>query len=51
MTGPWQVLGTSRIPLDEMVTLDYLYVAHWSLWNDVKIMLRTIGTITARRGR
>jgi exopolysaccharide biosynthesis polyprenyl glycosylphosphotransferase len=51
MTGPWQVLGSARIPLTEMVTIDYLYVANWSLWNDVKIMLRTIGTILARRGR
>jgi exopolysaccharide biosynthesis polyprenyl glycosylphosphotransferase len=51
MTGPWQVLGTARIPLREMVTIDYLYVAHWSLWNDVKIILRTMGTVVARRGR
>ena len=32
MTGPWQVLGSSRIPLREMVTIDYQYVANWSLW-------------------
>jgi exopolysaccharide biosynthesis polyprenyl glycosylphosphotransferase len=51
MTGPWQVLGTSRIPMDEMVTIDYLYVANWSLWSDIKIMLRTAGTVLARRGR
>ena len=51
MTGPWQVLGSSRIPMQEMVTLDYLYVANWSLWSDVKILLRTVGTVLARRGR
>jgi exopolysaccharide biosynthesis polyprenyl glycosylphosphotransferase len=51
MTGPWQVLGSSRIPLREMVTIDYLYVANWSLWNDVKILLRTVGVVLARRGR
>lgn len=51
MTGPWQVLGSSRIPLEEMVTIDYLYVANWSLWNDAKILMRTIGTVFARRGR
>jgi lipopolysaccharide/colanic/teichoic acid biosynthesis glycosyltransferase len=51
MTGPWQVLGAARIPLSEMVTIDYLYVANWSLWNDVKIILRTAGTVVARRGR
>jgi lipopolysaccharide/colanic/teichoic acid biosynthesis glycosyltransferase len=34
-----------------MVTIDYLYVASWSLWNDTKIMLRTVGCVVARRGR
>ena len=37
MTGPWQILGPSRIPLKEMVAIDYLYVANWSLWTDVKL--------------
>jgi lipopolysaccharide/colanic/teichoic acid biosynthesis glycosyltransferase len=41
MTGPWQVLGR-RVPMQEMVGIDYLYVANWSLWLDVKILLRTI---------
>jgi len=27
MTGRWQILGSARIPLSEMVKLDYLYVA------------------------
>jgi exopolysaccharide biosynthesis polyprenyl glycosylphosphotransferase len=40
MTGPWQVLG-SRVPMQEMVGLDYLYVANWSLWLDLKLLLRT----------
>ena len=31
MTGPWQVLG-ARVPMQEMVGIDYLYVANWSLW-------------------
>jgi exopolysaccharide biosynthesis polyprenyl glycosylphosphotransferase len=51
MTGPWQVLGAARIPLDEMVTIDYLYVANWSLWGDVKILLRTVPYVLARRGQ
>jgi exopolysaccharide biosynthesis polyprenyl glycosylphosphotransferase len=40
MTGPWQVLG-SRVPMREMVGIDYLYVASWSLWLDLKLLLRT----------
>jgi exopolysaccharide biosynthesis polyprenyl glycosylphosphotransferase len=50
MTGHWQILGSARVPLHEMVGIDYLYVANWSLWTDVKIMLRTVPYVLARRG-
>jgi exopolysaccharide biosynthesis polyprenyl glycosylphosphotransferase len=50
MTGRWQILGPARVPLREMVAIDYLYVANWSLWTDLKIMLRTIPYVVGRRG-
>jgi exopolysaccharide biosynthesis polyprenyl glycosylphosphotransferase len=50
MTGPWQILGPARVPLREMVAIDYLYVANWSLWTDVKILLRTVPHVLGRRG-
>ena len=50
MTGPWQILGPSRVPLKEMVAIDYLYVANWSLWTDIKILLRTVPHVLGRRG-
>lgn len=50
MTGPWQVLGSARIPLDEMSQLDYLYAANWSLWGDIKILLRTVPFVLGRQG-
>jgi exopolysaccharide biosynthesis polyprenyl glycosylphosphotransferase len=50
MTGYWQMLGSSRIPLAEMVKLDYAYVQNWSLWNDIQIVLRTIWSVASRRG-
>jgi exopolysaccharide biosynthesis polyprenyl glycosylphosphotransferase len=50
ITGYWQVLGRTSIPFDEMVKLDYLYVMNWSLWNDVKLILRTIPVVMQRRG-
>ncbi len=40
MTGAWQILG-SRVPMQEMVGIDYLYVANWSLWLDLKVLVRT----------
>ena len=50
MTGHWQILGPVRVPLSEMVAIDYLYVANWSLWKDVKILLRTVPHVLGRRG-
>jgi exopolysaccharide biosynthesis polyprenyl glycosylphosphotransferase len=50
MTGRWQILGSARVPLSEMIKLDYLYVTGWSLWSDVKILLRTVPYVVARRG-
>jgi lipopolysaccharide/colanic/teichoic acid biosynthesis glycosyltransferase len=50
MTGPWQILGSARIPMHEMMKLDYVYVANWSLWSDIKILLRTLGVVVAGQG-
>jgi exopolysaccharide biosynthesis polyprenyl glycosylphosphotransferase len=51
MTGPWQILGSARIPLHEMVKIDYLYGANWSLWLDAKILLRTALYVVREGGR
>jgi lipopolysaccharide/colanic/teichoic acid biosynthesis glycosyltransferase len=50
ITGPWQVLGSSRIPVSEMVRLDYQYIADWSVWNDIRILLLTVPRVIRRRG-
>jgi exopolysaccharide biosynthesis polyprenyl glycosylphosphotransferase len=47
MTGPWQVMGL-RLPLHEMVEVDYRYVANWSLWLDFKLLLRTVPHVLRR---
>jgi exopolysaccharide biosynthesis polyprenyl glycosylphosphotransferase len=41
LTGLWQVSGRNRLPFDEMVRLDIFYIENWSLWLDLKIMLKT----------
>ena len=48
-TGPWQILGSSRVPVSDMVTIDYLYCANWSLWLDAKILVRTVPYVLSRR--
>jgi len=50
MTGQWQIAGSSRIPLEDMVKLDHLYVSNWTLWNDIKILLRTVPYVLSQRG-
>jgi lipopolysaccharide/colanic/teichoic acid biosynthesis glycosyltransferase len=41
ITGLWQVSGRCQIKFDEMVRLDLRYATSWSLWVDVKILMRT----------
>lgn len=49
--GAAAAAGSSRLPLSEMVKLDYLYMAGWSLWIDVTILLRTAPSVPGRRGQ
>jgi exopolysaccharide biosynthesis polyprenyl glycosylphosphotransferase len=51
LTGPWQVLGRNSIPFEEMVRLDYFYVAEWSLWQDIKLLVRTLPVVVRREGQ
>lgn len=41
ITGLWQVQGRSRVPFNEMVRLDLRYAHTWSIWLDIKILLKT----------
>jgi exopolysaccharide biosynthesis polyprenyl glycosylphosphotransferase len=50
VTGLWQIFGSARVPLNEMVKIDYLYGANWSLWLDIKVLLRTVPFVLGRRG-
>jgi exopolysaccharide biosynthesis polyprenyl glycosylphosphotransferase len=51
VTGPWQVSGNQRISdFEEIVRLDCDYIDRWSLWRDLKILTRTIVTVTRAEG-
>ncbi len=50
ITGLWQVSGRSGTSYDARVDFDTAYAARWSLWLDLKILLRTIPAVLARRG-
>jgi exopolysaccharide biosynthesis polyprenyl glycosylphosphotransferase len=50
MTGPWQIQGRSETRFQEMIRLDYQYVAGWSLARDIEILLATLPAVLAGRG-
>jgi lipopolysaccharide/colanic/teichoic acid biosynthesis glycosyltransferase len=45
MTGLWQVSGKNRLSFQQMIRLDIAYARRWSLWLDIKILLRTVPAI------
>ncbi len=50
MTGLWQVSGRSNLSFEEMLRLDIYYIENWSLWLDLKIMLKTIPAVFLKKG-
>jgi lipopolysaccharide/colanic/teichoic acid biosynthesis glycosyltransferase len=50
ITGLWQVEGRSRVTFDDMVRLDLQYARSWSLWLDIKILLRTPAAVLMGEG-
>jgi exopolysaccharide biosynthesis polyprenyl glycosylphosphotransferase len=50
LTGLWQVEGRSKVAWDERMQLDYTYVRHWSLIDDLDILARTLPSVLNRRG-
>ncbi|EOT30773.1 hypothetical protein OMQ_00477 [Enterococcus saccharolyticus subsp. saccharolyticus ATCC 43076] len=49
-TGLWQVSGRNEVGFDEMVELDIYYIKHLSLYNDIKIIFKTIGIMIKPNG-
>ncbi len=50
ITGLWQVMGRSRTTFDDMVRFDVEYATSWSLWLDIKILLKTPLAVFAGTG-
>lgn len=50
-TGLWQVSGRSDLgSFHAMVALDLAYMNKWSLWLDLKILMKTIGVVLRMEG-
>ena len=51
ISGLWQVSGRNQIEdFDEIVRLDLNYIDNWSIWLDVKILLKTLRVVFLRQG-
>lgn len=50
ITGWWQVNGRSNLPLHLNTQYDLYYIRNYSLWLDLKILLKTIGVVIRGQG-
>lgn len=50
LTGWAQVNGRNAVTWDEKFKLDVWYVDHWSLWLDLRILVRTFAVVLKREG-
>ncbi len=50
ITCIWQIEGRSDIPFNKQVELDKQYIRSQSLWEDIKILLKTIPAVITGKG-
>lgn len=50
ITGPWQIGGRSDLAYTERVQLDAFYAQNWSVWGDIKIVIKTVAVVLNSRG-
>ncbi len=51
ITCLWQISGRSDIAdFNEWMRLDLEYIDNWSLWLDIKILLRTLPVVVLSKG-
>jgi exopolysaccharide biosynthesis polyprenyl glycosylphosphotransferase len=50
ITGLWQVQARQDPSFDSYISLDTAYIENWSLWLDIKILVRTVGVVVTGTG-
>jgi exopolysaccharide biosynthesis polyprenyl glycosylphosphotransferase len=50
LTCLWQISGRSNVAFDQWMKLDLEYIDNWSLWLDIKIILKTIPVVLSGLG-
>ncbi len=50
MTGLWQVQARQDPSFDSYISLDTAYIQNWSIWLDLKILVRTLSVVAGGTG-
>jgi lipopolysaccharide/colanic/teichoic acid biosynthesis glycosyltransferase len=50
ITGLWQVQARQDPSFNSYISLDTAYIENWSLWLDIKILVRTVGVVVSGTG-
>ena len=50
LTCIWQVEGRNNIAFDDWMKMDLEYIDRWSLWLDLKLLVRTVPAIVRGTG-
>ncbi|TFZ05047.1 sugar transferase [Ramlibacter rhizophilus] len=50
LTGLWQVSGRNRLSFSERVALDTRYAREWSIWMDLRILVKTLRVVATGDG-
>jgi exopolysaccharide biosynthesis polyprenyl glycosylphosphotransferase len=50
ITCIWQISGRNHISFDRWMQMDHEYIENWSIWLDLRILLKTIPAVLFSRG-
>jgi lipopolysaccharide/colanic/teichoic acid biosynthesis glycosyltransferase len=50
LTGPMQISGRGELDMDARLVLEMDYINNFSIWNDIKILIKTIPVVISGKG-
>jgi exopolysaccharide biosynthesis polyprenyl glycosylphosphotransferase len=50
LTGLWQVSGRGDLDFDDRIKLDMYYIRNWTIWLDLRIILKTLTVLVSKEG-